>query len=197
MSLLVEEHLVGLEVVEGRVLGGILARNLIGPAVERRVMVVHLVVLSFPGALLQLRLGNLRNIRPFTLFYIEVRKFESFLNLRLDLSLMRNSLTNSQERSWARRLIFRLKVSCSYWMGYYYWSIRKKVPFDRRRPTCLGSTKRGWSLSLCRRRRLLGQRKLWHQANHTCDFVPSSLGQALHHMFQQPLNHMLILIRYM
>ena len=99
MSLLVEEHLVGLEVVEGRVLGGILARNLIGPAVERRVMVVHLVVLSFPGALLQLRLGNLRNIRPFTLFYIEVRKFESFLNLRLDLSLMRNSLTNSQERS--------------------------------------------------------------------------------------------------
>ena len=99
MSLLVEEHLVGLEVVESGVLGGIFAGDLIGPAVERRVVVVHLVVFSIPGALLQLRLGNLRNIRPFTLFYIEVRKFKSFPNLRLDLSLMRNSLTNSQERS--------------------------------------------------------------------------------------------------
>ena len=66
MSLLVEEHLVGLEVVEGRVLGGILTRDLIGPAVERRVVVVDLLVLAFPGALFQLRLSNLGNIGPFT-----------------------------------------------------------------------------------------------------------------------------------
>ena len=59
MSLLVEKHFVGLEVVEGRVFGWILARDLIGPAVERRVVVVHLLVLAFPRALFQLRLGNL------------------------------------------------------------------------------------------------------------------------------------------
>ena len=59
MSLLVEKHLVGLEVVESGVLGGIFAGDLIGPAVERRVVVVNLFVLAFPGALFQLGLSNL------------------------------------------------------------------------------------------------------------------------------------------
>ena len=67
MPLLVEEHFVRFEIVEGRVLRGILAGDLIGPAVQRGVVVIHLVLalLAF-AALLQLGLGNLRNVSPFT-----------------------------------------------------------------------------------------------------------------------------------
>ena len=72
MSLLVEEHFVRFEVVEGRFLGGILAGELIGPAVQGRVVVVDLVLtLLALAALFQLGLGNLRNISPFTLYQVK------------------------------------------------------------------------------------------------------------------------------